>query len=48
VRFPRVQRRYAGIPEEVSAVLAFDAQAAWREFDALLFSLSPGAGRGLG
>jgi purine nucleosidase len=38
VRFPRPQRRYSGIPDEVSAAVAFDPRAAWSEFDALLSS----------
>ncbi|HYK41084.1 MAG TPA: nucleoside hydrolase [Thermoanaerobaculia bacterium] len=37
-RFPPAQRRYSGIPENVSAAVAFDPQAAWREFDRLVAS----------
>jgi len=34
--FPPAQRRYSGIPENVSAAVAFDPRAAWRGFDDLL------------
>ena len=38
VRFPSAQRRYSGIPEEASAAVALDADAAWRAFEALIGS----------
>jgi inosine-uridine nucleoside N-ribohydrolase len=37
--FPVPQRRYSGIPDEVSAAVAFDPREAWSAFEALL---SPG------
>jgi len=40
VAFPAAQRRYSGIPENVSAAVSFDPQAAWREFDGLIASLT--------
>ena len=46
VRFPAVQSRYSGIPEKVSAAVAFDPQAAWRRFDDLLAGLHLSPGRG--
>jgi inosine-uridine nucleoside N-ribohydrolase len=44
VEFPSAQRRYSGIPQKVSAAVAFDPQTAWREFDALLAAIRPAAG----
>jgi purine nucleosidase len=37
-RFPKTQRRFSGIPEHVTAAVAFDAAAAWSAFDVLLAS----------
>lgn len=42
--FPAAQRRYSGIPENVSAAVAFDPRTAWREFDVLLAALRPADG----
>jgi len=42
--FSPAQRRYSGIPENVSAAVAFDPRTAWREFDALLAAIGPAAG----
>lgn len=38
VRFPPAQRRYSGIPEKTFAAVAFDPEAAWREFEGLITS----------
>lgn len=40
VAFPAAQRRYSGIPENVSAAVSFEPQAAWREFDGLIAALT--------
>jgi hypothetical protein len=35
-QFPRTQRAFAGLPDPVRAVVAFDAAKAWDAFDDLL------------
>ncbi|MDQ6893493.1 MAG: nucleoside hydrolase [Acidobacteriota bacterium] len=37
-QFPKIQRSFSGIPEDVSAAVAFDAAEAWTAFDGLLAS----------